>query len=149
YNKGNKRFTKKPDYFDLQLLEKIDSLIGHFQLSVPTNRMPMGDEARRNDKSGIKYTHQFYTSKNLMLLALIWEKAKDNRILKLSLTSILLKTASLLHNIGLKNGKINLAGALPNSLYIPGNIAERNIFELVKRKVNDIVNADLDKRKEP
>ncbi len=58
-------------------------------------------------------------------------------------TSVLIKTASLLHNRGFKNGKINLAGALPNALFIPSNIAERNIFELVLGKVDDFTRADL------
>lgn len=61
----------------------------------------------------------------------------------LTLTSILTKTASKLHNIGLKNGKINLAGALPNALYIPATVAERNIFELLNGKIEDFLRANL------
>lgn len=148
YKVGSKRFTKKPSEFDYKLIDKVEHIMTKTKLFVPINRMPDGDEARRNDKTGIKYIHQFYTKRNLMVLALLWKESESNRILKLSLTSILLKTASLLHNIGLKKGKINLAGALPNSLYIPGNIAERNIFELLRGKLKDIVNAELNKRNE-
>ena len=43
-----------------------------------------------------------------------------------------MKTASKLHNVGMKKGKINLAGAMPNALYIPSILAERNIFTLVR-----------------
>lgn len=138
--------TKKPDSIDLKIIEKINQLLNSLNLFVPIKRMPVGSEARRNDKSGITHTHQFYTERNLFILALLWDKSKENRVLRLSLTSILFKTASLLHNIGIKKGKINLAGALPNSLYIPGNIAERNIFTLLKGKINDIANAKLNKR---
>lgn len=49
-----------------------------------------------------------------------------------------MKTGSKLHNIGFKNGKINLAGAMPNVLYVPSTVAERNIIELLLRKFNDI-----------
>lgn len=149
YKIGTKSFTKKPDAFDKKLIHLINSYLGNLNVFVPMKRMPEGDEARRNDKYGITHTHQFYTPRNLMILALLWQKAQTNRIFKLSITSILLKTASLLHNIGVKKGSINLAGALPNSLYIPGNIAERNIFELLKGKLSDIKKAELQKRNEP
>ena len=62
---------------------------------------------------------------------------------RLAITSVLIKTTSILHNIGFKNGRINLAGALPNALYIPSNIAERNIIELVLGKVKDFIRADF------
>lgn len=149
YKIGSKSYTKKPDIFDKKVISVINNHIDNLNLYIPVKRMPAGDEARRNDKSGITHTHQFYTPRNLMILAHFWEEAKKNRILKLSITSILLKTASLLHNIGVKKGSINLAGALPNSLYIPGNVAERNIFELIKGKLDDIIKADLGKRENP
>lgn len=38
----------------------------------------------------------------------------------------------------MKSGKINLAGAMPNALYIPSILAERNIFTLVRGKIKDI-----------
>jgi tRNA G10 N-methylase Trm11 len=54
------------------------------------------------------------------------------------ITSTLTKTSSILHNVGFKNGKINLAGALPNALYVPGIFAERNIFDLHRSKLKDL-----------
>ncbi len=53
-------------------------------------------------------------------------------------TSFVVKTGSKLHNIGFKKGKINLAGAQPNSLYIPSLFAERNIFTLARGKAKDL-----------
>ena len=53
-------------------------------------------------------------------------------------TSILTKTGSKLHNIGFKNGKLNLAGAMPNVLYVPSTVAERNIISLLRSKLSDI-----------
>ena len=38
-----------------------------------------------------------------------------------------------------KNGKINLAGQLPGTYYVPSFTAERNIFLLARKKINDIV----------
>src|SRR5690606_15104390 len=61
----------------------------------------------------------------------------NNRLLFV-LTSFVIKTGSLLHNIGFKKGNINLAGAVPNTLFIPSTIAERNIPVLASGKVSDL-----------
>lgn len=144
YKVGKKVYTKKPDEFDIALIKKLREI--DLNKDIPVYRMPEGDEARRNDKTGITHTHQFYTRRNLLALSEFWSHSKNNKLLKLALTSVLLKTGSLLHNVGIKKGSINLAGALPNSLYIPGNIAERNIVDLLRGKVADIVKAELDRR---
>ena len=60
--------------------------------------------------------------------------------LLLILTSFIVKTGSRLHNIGFKKKSLNLAGAVPNTLYIPSFIAERNIFKVFRRKVQDLKN---------
>ena len=57
------------------------------------------------------------------------------------ITSILIKTGSLLHNVGFKKGSVNLAGALPNALYIPSILAERNVNSLIEGKKNDLIKA--------
>ncbi len=143
YNVGKKRLTKVPDEFDIILIRQIESM--EVPYWYPHNRMTEGREARRNDKFGLTNVHQFYTKRNLWVLASLWQKTTKEPLARLSITSVLVKTASLLHNVGLKKGKINLAGALPNSLYLPSTLAERNIIELVEGKMKDIVNAGLEK----
>lgn len=149
YKVNGKQQFKEPTNFDLLIESLSKKELEKSKLFIPSERMPEGDEARRNDKAGITHTHHFYTKRNLYVLSILWDKSKNNKLLKLALTSILLKTASLLHNIGLKKGSINLAGALPNSLYIPGNIAERNIFVLLENKLQDIEKAELNTRETP
>lgn len=143
YSIGNKRFEKKPDEFDHFILKKIKEI--KIPARFPTDRIPNGDKTREPIRLGLTHTHHFYTKRNLLSLSLLWEESNKEPLLKLSLTSIIIKTASLLHNIGLKKGKINLAGALPNTLYVPSNLAERNIFELLRGKINDLVNAQLER----
>ncbi len=135
------RFEKRPDEFDLALIEKIEN--SDIPYWFPTDRMMEGKETRRNDPAGITHVHHFYTKRNLWVLAALWKKLNNIKQGRLALTSILIKTAGKLHNIGLKNGKINLAGALPNTLYVPANIAERNIFELISGKIDDLVRAKI------
>ena len=73
------------------------------------------------------------------VLAAYGTRNSDLLKIRFCITSILIKTASKLHNIGLKNGKINLAGAMPNALFIPSMLAERNIITLLRGKVRDIM----------
>jgi DNA modification methylase len=129
-----KKYEKIPDDEDISKLESINLSIDEYWF--PTDALPEGHNTRQPKESHhLSYVHQFYSLRSLLVLSILWNKFDIHQ--RFILTSIIVKTASLLHNIGLKNGKINLAGALPNVLYIPSNIAERNIFELVKGKFKD------------
>jgi DNA modification methylase len=66
YSIGNQSYQKKPDEFDMAIIEKTDSL--PIEWWFPSDRMPEGDEARRNDKYGFTHTHHFYTRKALNTL---------------------------------------------------------------------------------
>ena len=136
YTSGGKRYEKRPDENDLKLIQKIES--SDKCMWFPTSQLPPGDKMGDPLSKGMTHSHHFYTKRNLIVLSTLWNKLNSN-FLKMPLTAVLVKTASVLHNIGLKNGSINLAGALPNALYGPSNFAERNIFELVSGKVRDFI----------
>lgn len=70
-NNGVKH-EKKPDSFDLKLIEKINNLESPYWL--PTERTPIGKETRRNDKTGITNVHHFYTKRNLYVLAALYDR---------------------------------------------------------------------------
>jgi predicted RNA-binding Zn-ribbon protein involved in translation (DUF1610 family) len=142
YSVGAKRYEKKPDTNDLDLIERINRC--DLPYWFPINSIKKGDKTVEPIRIGFTHAHHFYTKRNLLVLSALWERSKHQSLFRLSLTSILIKTASLLHNIGLKNGKINLAGALPNAIYIPSNLAERNIIELLRGKISDIARAGLE-----
>ena len=137
------RFYKIPDEDDLKLIEKINKLTIPYWF--PSNRMPIGDESRRNDKMGITHIHHFYTKRNLWILASIWDKTKYH-FEKFILTSINVKTGSKFHNVGFKKNRINLAGQVSGTLYLPSIIAERNIFKLVERKIKHFSNIFIKKQ---
>ena len=138
-----KRYTKIPDDFDQTLINRIEILkIPYF---FPVTKIPKGDKTGEPLRIGIANAHHFYSKRNLWVLGALWESLEYVRLGRMLITSVLIKTASLLHNIGFKNGNINLAGALPNALYIPSNLAERNIFQLVTGKVSDFTRAGLDR----
>jgi hypothetical protein len=66
YSVGKKRYEKTPDAFDLALIEKIEEL--DIPYWFPTDRMPEGEESRRNDDIGLTHVHHFYTKRNLWVL---------------------------------------------------------------------------------
>ena len=72
YSVGKKRGEKSPDEFDLALIKKIDEM--EIPYWYPTNLMMnkganWGDSWRAGYHSGITHVHQFYTKRNLAILA--------------------------------------------------------------------------------
>jgi len=136
---GNK-YDKKPDAEDLAIIERVNKTNNPYWY--PTDQLPRGVKTSDPIKLGITSVDLFYTKRNMYVLAALWDKAAStdykNQI-RFCITSVLTKTASKLHNVGLKNGKINLAGAMPNALYIPSILAERNIITLIRGKLKDIL----------
>ena len=143
YTHSKKRYDKKPDENDLDLIEKIKTQYSAKYWN-PKDKLPVGVKTSDPIKLGVTSVDLFYTARNLYVISSIWEKAQKTEFknqIWFCLTSILIKTASKLHNVGIKNGKLNLAGAMPNALYIPSILAERNIIILLKGKFKDIIPA--------
>ena len=140
YEYNNKRYFKVPDREDLKLIDSIKTKkITSF---IPLQEIPDGVKTRELLTAGYKDVSDLYTKRNLLVFSYLWNETKDEPILRFCITAILVKTGSLLHNVGIKKGKINLAGALPNALFVPSILAERNIFNLFEGKVKDIMNLD-------
>jgi DNA modification methylase len=132
YTYKGKRFTKKPDSFDHEVNSKIEDFkIRHF---VPVERMPDGDEARRNDKIGMTHVHQFYHKRNLIVLADFFSRLSLHA--KWSATNFLsrnlLKCNRFVVNKHNPKGRIN--GPMSGTLYVPSESVEQSIFELIKDK---------------
>ena len=79
YELGNKRYDKKPDDNDLDIIQKIESM--KIPYWYPTNRLCEGKESRRNDKIGITHVHHFFYKRTLYVLAKIFDLIKDQKIL--------------------------------------------------------------------
>jgi DNA modification methylase len=61
-----------------ELDENYEERISKYQPNnyFPKVRMPVGDEARRNDRTGITHTHQFYSPENLFSISVLFDLAK-------------------------------------------------------------------------
>lgn len=136
YKHNKKWFDHIFDKTESELLEGLSK--DEISSEMPNSEIPEGFNTNQILRTGRHNVCDLYTKRNLIIFAELWKQSFDNPLLRFAITSILVKTGSLLHNVGFKNGKINLAGALPNVLYIPSIIAERNIFELLRGKLKDI-----------
>lgn len=147
YKYQGKTFEKKPDAIDIETLSRINDF--KIPYWVPTYEYMFksgkwGDMWRSGVHYGITHTHHFFTKRSLIIFSRLFDLAStaiNKKQVTYTLTSFLTKTGSRLHNIGFKGGKINLAGAQPNSLYIPSLYAERNLLSLALSKCKDIEKA--------
>ncbi len=146
YTYKGKRYQKKPDKFDLDLISNIEN--SDFQgLWVPTYRMPEGDESRRNDKAGITHIHQFYTKRNLLALGELNKKIEQSILpnkLKFILTGMINRSTQMnrvhVNNFFHGGGGWN-AGHLKGTLYIPSIPIETSILEQISDKISSFKKA--------
>lgn len=92
YEYEGKRYEKKPDEQDLAVIARAEQEI--ITDWFPTERMPPGDEGRRNDDIGLTHVHHFFTGRNLRTLAAAWRYANHPRI-RFLLTSLMYKSSVL------------------------------------------------------
>ncbi len=148
YVYNGKKYEKKPDEQDLAILEQVKEKLKGF--IIPSDELPDGDNTAQPKQSHNFYkVNQFYYDRSAIIFASVLDQARDSAYkdaITFLVTSILTKTGSKLHNIGFKNGKLNLAGAMPNVLYVPSTVAERNIIALLESKLNDICKVYIEKR---
>ncbi|MFQ9465887.1 MAG: hypothetical protein ACLR09_13695 [Gallintestinimicrobium sp.] len=73
----------------------------------------MGKKTADPIKAGFNKVNLFYTERNLCALALIWDMAQRSRYknqIMFCITAVLMKTASKLHNVGMKKRKNQFSG---------------------------------------
>lgn len=122
YSRGKKRYEKKPDEFDLALIEYIEK--SEIPYWYPTYRMLEGEESRRNDDIGLTHVHHFYTKRNLFVLSELRERVdvSGNKTLSFWLNSIE-------HGVGkrVKHGNWSFPmSVLSGTLYVPALSRENN-----------------------
>jgi DNA modification methylase len=125
YQFGTKRFTKKPDQVDFELLDRVSRL--KLPSDIPKDRMPEGDETRRNDGIGVTHFHHFFTRRNIASLAIFRGLARGTRSLFL-LTGVMSDVSRMSRvKIGyyFKGGGGPFIPGLAGTLYIPSVAVEK------------------------
>ena len=140
YQDGRQELYKEPDADDLALIKKIDSL--RIPYWIPTDRMPIGGESRRNDKYGITHAHHFFTKRNLYCLSVLWDEIKSSsesveiKIALMSIVTGVMQGVSKLQRFRLNSGFPNMI--LSGTLYIGSMIREWNVLDWIQGKYKSI-----------
>lgn len=134
------RYEKTPDEQDLELIKEIDE--SEIPYWFPKQRMPEGQETRRNDPIGLTHVHHFYTKRNLWILASLAERVSTVTNLRLLswLTSSMIRVSKMYKYMPtLVNGKLadRRTGTVSGTLYIPSMSDENSIFTLLSSKIKD------------
>jgi DNA modification methylase len=134
YSVGNKRFTKKPDENDLELLYQAQNERLDFKLT----KLPSGVNLDQPYKShSIEYLHDFYHRKTILVLNNFFElanKSKNRNELLFLFSSV--AAMRLNRRMPFRSGGKS-AGAI-NNLSIPSLSQEYNAIDTLLRKWEDI-----------
>ena len=141
YSVGNKRYDKRPDSNDFEVIEKIKNLKNEYWY--PTNKLIDGRETKRNIKIGIERVHQFYTSRNLYVLSCLLDKIGTSTMAAqlLCLVGDQLPRASKMHKIAVSRLNTNLSktsGVLAGTLYVPSNQIEYCVLSMIRYRIKDV-----------
>lgn len=137
YKYTNKRYFKRPDNADFNNLTSINN----YKITnwFPTTLLQDGDKMSDPHSKGIFYTHQFYFKRALIILSELWENSSlyNKRFITNSISRNLTKLNRFIVNNHNPNGRIN--GPLSGTFYIPSEIVEQNVFEILNYKQSNYV----------
>lgn len=133
YTFQGKRYEKRPDTKDLELLEKIDNL--GLSTWFPLDKTYEGDELNRASRDGISYFFQYYTPRVLNVFSKIkslFEYPIDNYLItKLAFQSTIMYRYTYMNGCWGAGG-----GPMSGTLYVPSLIKEINVFKQLRDSIN-------------
>lgn len=135
YSVGKKRFTKKPDGYDIEKLNELRRVKIDFY---PKSEMIRGDETERLFKVGMTHVKQLYPRRTLYFLSEFYKVCKsDNK--KLFLLTSALPKLTILNRYMPEHGSRALVGPRAGTYYLPPLFVENDVigqleFQLKKLK---------------
>jgi DNA modification methylase/DNA-directed RNA polymerase subunit RPC12/RpoP len=141
YSYNGAKYEKTPDEEDIELLSKIkDQPIYDW---IPSDKIPIGDKTGEPIRYGINYVYQFYFDRSLRVLSSIYKRILSQNDLRLLtiLTSIVSRNAFKCNRfiINKHNPRGRINGPKSGTYYIPPLTVEQNVFELIKYKLNSLL----------
>jgi DNA modification methylase len=136
YKVGKQRYEKKPDSFDLNIIDKIEN--SDISSWFPTIPIQEGDKTGEPLRIGITHVHQFYTKRNLLILSSLHEKLASR-------PQFVLLFQSQLVNLSLMNRyrpHVSFPyNPLGGTLYIASQISEADPITAYWNKIKRLVAA--------
>lgn len=143
---GKKRWSRPATAADLSLIKKIEA--EPIPSCVPQALIPWGDLYRKGYHQGITHVHHFYTRRNLIIFARMWERVESYRGalregLRFWLLSYNAAHGTIMTRVVAKSGQKDLivTSAQPGVLYVSGLPVEKNFFAGLRRKLTTIAQA--------
>ncbi len=127
YKANGRRYYKKPDKIDLELIEKISNydIINW----LPHYKINEGDKTSEYFRNGYYYTDDLFFKRTLIILSEFYSKFTES-IDRIYLTSILLRASKLFR------WSKNHAGPMMGNIYLASATFEINPFNLLSNKSN-------------
>jgi DNA modification methylase len=136
YSYKSKRYNKKPDKYDIDLIKKIKETKHSYWF--PTDEIVKGDKTSEPLRLGYTHIHHYYTRRNLIAFSTLWKKADNNKLLQFVLSSVQLHVNKMRRFQPVKPGG---TPGLVGTLYFSSLPVELSIFDSVPRKLEDIKKA--------
>lgn len=132
YVYNGKRYTKIPDTYDLELIDKINNL--PIPYWYPENKLPNGSNTQQPMSShNFTKVDDFYTRRNLYVLSCLNHHIGNSRV-RIAFQSMnpTLSSKLVRYNMGNRGN-----GPLNGTLYIASLVAESDVLKVFARKVKD------------
>ncbi|MBE6339840.1 MAG: DNA methylase [Bacteroidales bacterium] len=140
---GKEKIQRTPTDFDFDVLKRIEET--KIDIFYPTYTLPEGQETQRNTDRGIYYAHQFYTKRNLIVLAKLYDKIEKSKMphaLRFMFTAMINRSTCMnrVHiNYYFNGGGGWNAGFLKGTLYVPNAPTETSVLEQIGDKYSAMV----------
>jgi hypothetical protein len=143
---GKKAWSRPVNRSDIALIGRIAR--EPMPDAVPRVPIPWGDLYRSGYHEGISHLHHFYTRRNLIVFARLWQRTQAfpgtlGDALRFWLLSYNASHATIMSRVVAKTGQDELVttSAQPGVLYVSGLPVEKNLFKGLRRKLKTIVQA--------
>lgn len=145
YKNGARSIERKATKDDISLaLQARELKIDGF---IPTDRLPEGQETRRNDSNGITHFYHFFENRTLYVLSKLWDLMKESRLfnhLSFIFTGMIQRVSKMnrVHIQHYFNGGGGWnGGSLKGTMYVPSAPIETSIIGQIEDRWNAIVRA--------
>ena len=141
YSVSGKKFQKKPDAYDLELIKQIeDKKIPYW---IPLYELPDGFNTKQPRIShGFDYAHQFYTKRNLWVLAACWDRLiKAGPRFPFLFTAsqrALSKMASIAFSYFFHGGGGFINAGTKGTLYVSSTNPEVSVFHSLESRIRSL-----------
>jgi DNA modification methylase len=136
YSYKNHRYFKRPDSNDLKLIADIENKLSNESILSQPMMFKGGENWgaiwRAGYHYGITHAHHFYSPRNLFLINRIWMLTKTN-FSKWLITGVL-------NYLNKKQSFTGGGGGMPGVLYIASLVQEKNVFDVLERKIKKVKN---------